>query len=285
MRVIIKLGVALLLFVLFGGLVVTSISRVRHAAKRISCANNLHSIGMALELYQDFHRHFPTGTVPNTELPPDRRLSWLVQIYPTFMVGGIGTRIEMTRAWDAEENCPPRCFCKHTDNHEMWYAEEEMGEVLVFFCPANLMRTEPALPSATHYVGVAGLGEDAAELPLSDPRAGMFGYDRKVALSDLKHGAATTLALAEVVEGGPWTAGGRATVRGLSADGVPYVGQAGQFTSRHPTGSLSWPLPVVTNVAFVDASVRGLTASVSPEVFEKLVTIGGSEPVGPFDAE
>jgi hypothetical protein len=97
MRVIIKLGVALLLFVLFGGLAVTSINRVRHAAKRISCANNLHSIGMALELYQDFHRHFPTGTVPNTELPPDRRLSWLVQIYPTFMVGGIGTRIEMTK--------------------------------------------------------------------------------------------------------------------------------------------------------------------------------------------
>ena len=45
-------------------------------------------------------------------------------------------------------------------------------------------RLGPELPSPTHYLGVAGLGEDAPLLPLTDPRAGFFGYDRKVSTLD-----------------------------------------------------------------------------------------------------
>ena len=40
----------------------------------------------------------------------------------------------------------------------------------------------PSRPSGypvTHYVGVAGVGEDAAQLPANDPRAGVFGYGRQ----------------------------------------------------------------------------------------------------------
>ena len=73
--------------------------------------------------------------------------------------------------------------------------------------------------------------------------------------------------LAEAVDGGPWTAGGRATVRGFAADGRP----GGQFTSLHGR---------VTNVAFADASVRPLTAAVSPKVLEALATVGGGEDDG-----
>ena len=100
-----------------------------------------------------------------------------------------------------------------------------------------------------------------------DPRAGFFGYDRRLARNDLKDGAATTLMLAEAVDGGPWTAGGKATVRGLAADGRPYLGKGGQFTSLHRA----------TNVAFADCSVRPLTAAVSPRVLEALATVAGGD--------
>ena len=39
------------------------------------------------------------------------------------------------------------------------------------------------------------------------------------------------MAVTEVLDGGPWTAGGHATVLGLATDGRPYLGKSGQFSS------------------------------------------------------
>ena len=47
----------------------------------------------------------------------------------------------------------------------------------------------------THYVGVAGVGEDAARLPAGDARAGMFGYGRQTRQQDLLRGEANTIAV------------------------------------------------------------------------------------------
>ncbi|MFO0866054.1 MAG: hypothetical protein U0744_15635 [Gemmataceae bacterium] len=42
------------------------------------------------------------------------------------------------------------------------------------------------------------------------------------------------LAILEVSEGGPWTAGGPSTVKGLRPGILPYVGPEGQFGRHHP---------------------------------------------------
>jgi len=127
---------------------------------------------------------------------------------------------------------------------------------------------------------LAGLGEEAAEFPLSDPRAGFFGYDRKLSLSEIKDGTGTTMAVVEVLNGGPWTAGGWATVRGLIAWEQPYLGNEGQFASQHwGGGAFAHSRQPATNVLFADGSVRPLTATISPEVFEALATIAGNEQV------
>ncbi len=148
--------------------------------------------------------------------------------------------------------------------------EEPAGELGTFLCPANRGRGAPDLPCRTSYLGIAGVGDDAAELPRGDPRAGFFGYDRRLTAKDLTDGAATTLMLAEAADGGFWTAGGKATVRGLAADGRPYLGRGGQFASLHRG----------TNVAFADGSVRRLTPAVSPRVLEALATVAGGEEAG-----
>jgi hypothetical protein len=218
--------------------------------------------------------------VPNAGLPPDKRLSWLVQVYPGFMNGGHRSHIDTTKAWDAEENCPP--WESVRVGYEGQTREELVGELKVFLCPASSARLGPDLPSPTHYLGIAGVGEAAADLPLSDRRAGVFGHDRKVTLRDIKDGVSTTMVVTEAVDGGPWTAGGGATVRGLATGGPPYLGEGGRFA----TGHRSWiSRSVSTNVLFVDASVRPLTASVSPQVFEALATVAGGEDVGPFEGE
>jgi hypothetical protein len=73
---------------------------------------------------------------------------------------------------------------------------------------------------------------------------------------------------------GPWAAGGPATVRGLKLQGASYLGRNGQFGSEHRSGS--------SKALFVDASVRTLSASLDPSVFEALATIAGREEVEPI---
>jgi hypothetical protein len=269
MRGVVKVVAVLLLALVAGGLVLSAVAKARMAAQVAQCHNNLKQIGLALLNYHGTYGHFPSGTVPNADLPPDRRLSWATEVCPAFMVGGYKFLLDKSQPWDAQVNSPPRCLHRvNVDSGEM--REELVGELACFLCPADPSRTGPGMPCPTNYLGVAGVGEGAAELPLSDPRAGFFGYYRRLTRSDLKDGAAATLMLAEAVDGGPWSAGGPATVRGLVAGSRPYLGQGGQFASLHR----------VTNVAFADASVRPLTAAVSPKVLEALATVAGGEEVG-----
>jgi hypothetical protein len=287
-RGVIKLLLILLLAVSAAGLVALAISRARAAAILVSCRNNLKALGLALQSYHDTFKHFPRGTAPETNLAPDRRLSWIIEVWPIFMEGGYATRWDKTQAWDAPANYPPRFgFKTFTEGGLVRYVDAEMTwEVKALLCPANPARTPAPLPSPTHYVGVAGIGGTAAELPLTDPRAGFFGYDRQLCVKDIRDGLATTLALMEAADGGPWPAGGLATVRGLVAGERPYLGEGGQFAAVH-RGSDVFPLsqPVVTNAVFADAHVCRLTAAVSPQVLEALATVAGNEPVRFLDTE
>jgi prepilin-type processing-associated H-X9-DG protein len=278
MRGILQLGIVLFLLLMLGGLGFVFILRVRAAADRMRCANNLKLLGMALRAYESAYRHYPAATVPNPELPPDQRLGWLIELWPNFMQGGAATNFDQTKAWDAEPNCPPRWRVREMseDLETHWYREEVVGEVPILLCPSNPALTEPSLPCATHYVGLAGVGENATALPLTDSRAGFFGYDRTLTLADIKDGTGMTLAIVEALDGGPWTAGGRATVRGLATDGRPYLGREGQFGSHHVGGG---------NALFADGSVRHLATSVSLEVVEALATIAGHEEVSSLDHE
>jgi len=136
-------------------------------------------------------------------------------------------------------------------------------------------------------VGMAGLGKDAALLALTQPKAGVFGYDRKTRLREVTDGASTTIMVVETnSENGPWSAGGFPTVRGVDPNGQDYLGYTGQFGSLHRTeeSTLFKVYPQCSNCTFVDGSVRCLTKSIDPTTFEALSTIAGGEKIDPsFD--
>jgi prepilin-type processing-associated H-X9-DG protein len=69
---------------------------------------------------------------------------------------------------------------------------------------------------------------------------------------------------------GCWRQAGPATVRGLDPANKPYIGPGQQFGGMHDG---------VAVIAMADGSVRVVSASVAPKIFDAFSTIAGGEEV------
>jgi hypothetical protein len=238
------LGVALTIAAFF----VVVVYELQVRAARGVCLNNLRQIGLAARDYADERGEFPPAVLPYADLPPERSLSWLVALPPYSGEKGaagrlvaIYDRLDQRRGWEDEANA----FAATMD-------------VRLFRCPGD-PRDPRLTPGLTNYVGIAGEGVDAAWLPASDPRTGVFGYFRQARLADFTAGTSRTLFAAESGhENGPWTAGGPPTVRGVDPADSPPIGPGRPFGGMHPNG---------LNVLWSDASADFRGASMSAKVF------------------
>jgi hypothetical protein len=223
-------SVALLIFLI--------LLRTEQASLRTQCTDHLRRVGMGLLFYADQHQGaFPPGTAQGTKLPPEERVSWQGLLLPALEVrrGGasrwasLAGGLDLHQAWDAPAN-----------------AAATGNEVITYRCPADPQAGRPPV-NLTNYVGLAGVGLDAARYPLEDSRAGFFGYDRILTVKfhfeegrivdDLPVGLSNTFAVTETLRDlGPWAQGGRATVRGLDPDQVSYFGPGAPFGGLHPDG-------------------------------------------------
>jgi Protein of unknown function (DUF1559) len=223
------------------------------------CAGNMRNVVLAVLGYSNAKLTLPCGTLPNPSLSPDRRLSWCAEILPYMENQELFDALNMSEPWYGETNVQTACT-----------------RIGVLNCPNCNGVTSGGL-SATHYIGIAGLGTDAPILPKGHTRAGFFGYDRRITLADIKDGASQTMVLAESERvAGSWLAGGPATVRGLDPAEQPYIGPGRQFGGLHDR---------IVNVAFADGSIRGISASVAPRIFEAFSTIAGGEKLASDGAE
>lgn len=209
-------------------------------------------IGLAMGNLHDEHGHFPQGTVPNPNLPAERRLSWFVQLLPYIAQESLYSRINISGAWDVPENEPA-----------------VRTAIATFLCDANPNQPTPGQPAPTHYVGLAGIGADAAEFPLENRCAGMFGNDRVICIRDVRDGTSNTIwGIGTASQNGPWSAGGFPTVRPVIPSMRPYLGRNRPFGGVHHD---------YVRVGRVDGSARTIDECIDPRVFESMVTIGGGE--------
>jgi hypothetical protein len=131
----------------------------------------------------------------------------------------------------------------------------------------------------THFVGMAGVGLDAAAYAANDPataaKLGIFGYDRVTRPEDVKDGLAKTILLIQVPADhkSPWMAGGGSTVRGVSEDDdcvAPFV--CAEYRGKKGTFAV-----------MADGKVRFIPATIDPKIFRALCTIAGDEPITNLD--
>ncbi len=224
------------------------------AGLAIDEANQARLVG-GLRAYARAEGRFPPGAGGGTLLPPATRLSWIALALPYLDRRDWRRELDPAYSWNSPHNRP---------------VSQRRLEIVIN--PLISEQTTEAGFPVTHYVGVAGVGADAGDLPASDPRAGMFGYARSIRPEDLPRGASNTLATLGVVRDlGPWAAGGHATVRPLTRR--PYVNGPDGFGSGQPHGMLA---------GMADGSVRFISKDTDPAVLEQLAVLQrlGPGPMG-----
>ncbi len=185
------------------GLAIVFISRFRQVARFEECQNNCKTFGLAIQNFKDTYDRYPTGAMQQPGIKRGKGQSWQIELLPYI------------ECW-----ADPKTYTLAWDDPRMDGYLHRSIEYLR--CPGNPRRYDEAGRGLAHYIGIAGIGEDAATLPLSDQNAGFFGYDRKLTPADIIDGAATTFAVMESTSNnGPWIMEGPSTVRGLVPEQQP----------------------------------------------------------------
>ena len=274
LRLTYRTTIALLALVVVIAGIIGFLNLRQEIIEREQCRINLRNLALAVCGYERQFGTSPPATYSGGPLPSEQRVSWvpLILTYADWCQDWCYL-FDNDRPWNAPENRLPRIrqFPVFSEPPSVVKSTEPPLVPPVLVCPANHCKVERGMPSPMHYVGIAGLGRDAPSLPSGHPRSGVFGYDRKTRMADIKDGASETMMLAETTSAnGPWTAGGPATVRGLDPAQPPYLGRARQFGGAHRGGAM---------MAFADGSVRFLRESIDSPIFEAVATVAGRETI------
>jgi prepilin-type N-terminal cleavage/methylation domain-containing protein/prepilin-type processing-associated H-X9-DG protein len=156
---LIELLVVIAIIAVLVGLLLPAVQKVREAANRIKCANNLKQLALAAHNYHDTHGTFPPGL---TQVPsPFRGSSLFAHLLPYF------EQDNLYRQWDFTE---PR-------NNTAGGADSRTAKVLtLLLCPSDSLRQNPIEYNGNFYgaTSYGGNGGTRSYYPTSSTADGLF---------------------------------------------------------------------------------------------------------------
>lgn len=135
------------------GLLLPAIQAAREASRRMSCANNLKEIGLALHNYQSIYGSLPPAYTVDDQGRPLH--SWRTLILPQLNQEALYSQIDLTKPWDDPAN-----------------AAVAQAVVPTYACPSTVV--DPQLTTYVAVVDPGGLMSGPTASSLDDVPDGMF---------------------------------------------------------------------------------------------------------------
>ncbi len=253
---LIELLVVIAIIGILVSLTLGGLTAVRESSRRISCANNLHQIGIALQAHHESRGTFPPGGIEWRRSPSDRakrQLAWSVYLLPYLEQQNVFDALDLRQAFDSPANAPAAATI-----------------LSVFICPTSprgVQLTDGRGPC--DYGGIYG---ERIQGPNNPPK-GIMIYDHKFTSADVRDGLSNTLIVAEDTEwpDGQWINGRNVFDQAFPINAAPRF--ENDIRSHHPGGA---------HAVLASGSVRFLDESMDLQLLAALCTRAGGEPIGSF---
>jgi prepilin-type N-terminal cleavage/methylation domain-containing protein len=275
---LIELLVVIAIIAVLIGLLIPAVQKVREAANRLSCSNNLKQLGLAAHSYQSAHNKLPPGylgPLDNQTKGPDSPdipfVGCLVYLLPYLekenMYESLQVNLEVNSSgpnwwtnpanWTAAQTCIEGFLCPSVDQNQSSQGTQVGGHIMhdssgIY---GNVILIKPptdATLGRTNYLGVWGAAGRGTH-PLWSRYEGIFGNRSQNSLQKIPDGTSNTLMFAEYASGvengfSPCSWMGR-TAAGAFTGLRPRAADSKGYSSAHPG---------VIQFCLADGSVRVL---------------------------
>jgi prepilin-type N-terminal cleavage/methylation domain-containing protein/prepilin-type processing-associated H-X9-DG protein len=310
---LIELLVVIAIIAILIGLLVPAVQKVRDAAARLSCSNNLKQIGLGLHNYHGTYKKFPHNVRPVTS--GGIRRCWATDILPFIEQKAIYDRYDQTQNWSAPVNVlvtsqPISIYqCPSVPNPQRLDADPNQNYT-------------PPIVAVRDYAGIYQVDPRLVNAKLAaDAGLGVMSKTVDVRITDITDGTSNTIHVIESagrpdvwrvgklvvsastthgVQGGGWCrpASELPALVGSSADGSVPVGPCGINCTNGEDARGVYPDPIYgtdgtghiyafhsggANALFADGSVHFLASSTNISILAALLTRSGGEAVSLSD--
>jgi prepilin-type N-terminal cleavage/methylation domain-containing protein/prepilin-type processing-associated H-X9-DG protein len=296
---LIELLVVIAIIAILIGLLLPAVQKVRDAAARMKCANNLKQIGLALHNYHGVYNSFPPGYICQ---PPQANSNytapgwgWGALLLPYIEQDNLYKQINFNLPVEDLSHLAVRTY-----------------PVPIYVCPSDLftgvftvLSKNPPAPLAqaatNSYAACHGFGDDIDDE--LDNFNGMFSRNSKVRFADVTDGTSNTIAVGEraaYFTQTPWAGAVNFGTARPTPGGAPVYNQSVvedapvqvlahidvdtiNDHSRNDPEDFYTPHTGVAMFLFGDGSVRPLRIGIDLKVLQALATRNGGEVVNASD--